>query len=278
MKRLTSKITAIGLTAALITAGITACAGDVTKPDEPETEPSEIEEAEPSEEETSEEEPTTTTTEEPTTTTTESATDPAIAPVVGGWEISRDTIVTGELSDIFKSAVESSKDYCIFEPRFYLASQVVAGTNHCFLATAGLTQDDGTRDYYWVLVYIYEDLNGDCTLLDIKLLEWNLEPTSNGFVALSEFPDYDMPTGYMYDSYSIDSYYESMIEEALAECDLETELDAEAFLGTGVKGANFTFLTKQVDADGNVCWGLLVCNSTDGSTKFIGFYPIEIGI
>lgn len=280
MKRITTKIITLTIVAALMTGSITACAGGTKKEDE--AEPSEIEKVEPSAE-PSEEEPTTTTseestTEEPTTTTTQAATDPAIAPVVGGWEISRETIVTGELSDIFKSAVESSNDYCIFEPRLYLASQVVAGTNHCFLATAGLTQDDGTRDYYWVLVYIYEDLNGDCTLLDIKLLEWNLEPMSNGFAGLSEFPNYDMPKGYIYDSLSINSYYESMIADALAESGLDTDLDAEAFLGTGVWGANFTFLAKQVDANGNACWGLLVCNSTDGSTKFIGYYPIEIGI
>lgn len=44
MKRLTAKITVLGLTAALLAGSITACAGGVTKPDEPEAEPSEIEE------------------------------------------------------------------------------------------------------------------------------------------------------------------------------------------------------------------------------------------
>ena len=61
MKRLTAKITVLGLTAALLAGSITACAGGVTKPDEPEAEPSEIEEVEPSEE-SSKEEPATTTT------------------------------------------------------------------------------------------------------------------------------------------------------------------------------------------------------------------------
>ena len=271
MHRRTTKIITLAIAAALVTCGITACAGGAVTPSE--AEPSEVSETEPTEE------PTTTTTEEttteePTTTTTETT----YVPLVGGWEISSDTDVNPDMFDMFNTAVPITNDLWIC-PRFYLASQVVAGTNHCFLATADMTMDDGTRDVFWVLVYIYEDLDGNYSLLDIKLLKWNYEPTSYGYVEIGAFPEDVQPNAFqgIPDDYKAKTY-KSMIKDALAECDLETDLDVEAYIGCAVNGANFTFLTKQTDEDGNTNWGLLVCNSTTGETKYIGYYPFEIGI
>ena len=263
-----TKLTALGL-AAVMTCSVAGCAVNSAVPETP---------SEASESETTEE-PTTTTTEETTTeATTTAETEPSYVPMLGSWEVSSDTDVNPDMFDKFNTAVTNTNDMWLC-PRFYLASQSVSGTKHCYLATANMTMDDGTKDTFWVLVYIYEDPDGNCSLLDTSLLKWNYEPTSSGFVSQGEFPEDISPNAYMGipDDYKAKPY-KSMIKEALAECDLEMDLDVEAYIGCAVQGANYTFLTKETDDDGNSCWGLLVCDSTDGSTKYIGFYPFEIGV
>ncbi len=110
------------------------------------------------------------------------AEEPAAEPVkepaetgatVGGWTPAADYEVTEARKAIFDKgmAVISS----IHTPLAYLGSQVVAGTNHCFLS----------KGSNWLeLVYLYEDLQGNVQLMNIAQLP--IVPQEDGTVKTPE--------------------------------------------------------------------------------------------
>lgn len=82
----------------------------------------------------------------------------------GGWTVADDNAVTEENRAVFDKAVETltGVDY---KPIAYLGSQVVAGTSHCFLCKATVVVPDAAPAL--ALVYVYEDLEGNCEILNI---------------------------------------------------------------------------------------------------------------
>ena len=94
-------------------------------------------------------------------------------PLAGGWTPAEDFSITDERQAIFDKgmAVISS----IHTPLAYLGSQVVAGTNHCFLS----------KGSNWLeLVYFYEDLQGNVQLMNIADLP--IVPQADGTVTAPE--------------------------------------------------------------------------------------------
>lgn len=87
----------------------------------------------------------------------------------GGWTPTEDPTVTDEARAVFDAALEGlvGVDYA---PTALLGTQVVAGTNYCFLAQARVVAPE-TRPYY-ALVYIYQDLQGGATLMNIETLDF----------------------------------------------------------------------------------------------------------
>lgn len=85
-------------------------------------------------------------------------------PVDGGWSVAEDNAITDENKAVFDKALEGllGVDY---EPIAYLGSQVVAGTNHCFLCKATVVAPDAEPTL--VLIYIYEDLEGNAEIMHI---------------------------------------------------------------------------------------------------------------
>jgi len=84
--------------------------------------------------------------------------------ISGGWAAAADPTVTEGLTDLFNKAMENlvGVDYT---PVAYLGSQVVAGTNHCFLCLSRTVVPDAVPRY--TLVFIYEDLQGNAQILNI---------------------------------------------------------------------------------------------------------------
>lgn len=82
----------------------------------------------------------------------------------GGWTPSESPEITDEVRAVFDKGLENllGVDYT---PVAYLGSQVVAGTNHCVLAQARVVVPDAQPRY--VLIYLYEDLQGDVELMNI---------------------------------------------------------------------------------------------------------------
>ena len=89
------------------------------------------------------------------------------AAVTGGWQAAEDTAVTASQKDLFEKATEKLLGVK-YEPVAYLASQIVSGKNHCFLAKATVVRP-GEGPHY-ALVYVYEDLNNNLEILkDVEL-------------------------------------------------------------------------------------------------------------
>ncbi len=88
-----------------------------------------------------------------------------IPSIIGGWTITEDSTLTEETKEIFDRAVAAVDDV-YFEPEVLLATQLVAGTNYCFLAREFSYEDEGDPGY--VFVYIYVDLEGNEQVLDIQ--------------------------------------------------------------------------------------------------------------
>lgn len=93
----------------------------------------------------------------------------AAAPaIVGGWTVPEDTAITEEVKTVVDAALEKllGVDYT---PVALVGTQVVAGTNYCVLCEAAAVVPDAVP--YYVLVYIYEALDGTVELLTITPLE-----------------------------------------------------------------------------------------------------------
>ena len=89
------------------------------------------------------------------------------AHMAGGWMPSAEPTVTEELQDLFDKGTETLTGIS-YIPVAYLGSQVVAGTNHAFLCRA-VSAYPGSLDIEpaYAMVYLYEDLSGNVSILSI---------------------------------------------------------------------------------------------------------------
>ena len=99
-------------------------------------------------------------------------------PLVGGWTPAEDFTVTEERQAVFDKGLEMlvGVDYV---PVAYLGSQVVAGTNHVFLVKGTVVVPNAPVSY--ALVYLYQDLQGGVTLMNIA--DMPIIPQEDGAVA-----------------------------------------------------------------------------------------------
>lgn len=84
--------------------------------------------------------------------------------IVGGWTKADSPVITDDFKKIFEKAV-AELDGVDYVPVAYLASQVVAGTNHCVLCKATPVVPNAETTYS--IVYIYEDLEGKAEITEI---------------------------------------------------------------------------------------------------------------
>ena len=91
--------------------------------------------------------------------------DPFAGGVVdGGWAKAESPAITEEFGKVFEKAAAALTGVQ-YEPVAYLASQVVAGMNHCVLCKAIPTAPGADAAY--AILYIYEDLNGGAAITGI---------------------------------------------------------------------------------------------------------------
>ena len=88
--------------------------------------------------------------------------------MVDGWSVAEDTAITEENRAIFDKGMEKLVGVQ-YEPVAYLGSQLVAGMNHCFLCKATVVYPNAVPT--WKLVYLYENLQGEVSVLNIADLE-----------------------------------------------------------------------------------------------------------
>ena len=86
----------------------------------------------------------------------------------GGWSISEDATLSETDTERFAKAMEGlvGVDYT---PMLCLGNQLGSGMNYCYLCRAQVVYPNA--EPYYALVYIYEDLSGNASILDIQTLE-----------------------------------------------------------------------------------------------------------
>ena len=86
--------------------------------------------------------------------------------VDGGWMVTEGRLkLDKHAKGVFAKATDNLLG-CDYEPVALLGTQVVAGTNDCFLARLTPVVPNATP--HWALVYVYEDLQGNVTLTNVK--------------------------------------------------------------------------------------------------------------
>ncbi len=180
---------------------------------------------------------------------TKAAEEPAGLPaigVAGGWTLADDMELTEEQKALFEKAMEKllGVDYY---PSYYLGSQVVAGTNHCFLCRAAVATVEQPTCY--ALVYIYEDLEGNASVLSIQDIEpsrLNEEGRTASDMAI-DAPLPEMPGGW------------SLVQDDALTDETKAIFDAALEGLVGARHEPLYLLETQVVAGRNYCF---LCRST----------------
>lgn len=169
-----------------------------------------------------------------TTQITENTTvEETAAHKVGGWTIPADTKITDEEFAIFNKGIEGLVGV-EYEPVAYLGSQLVAGTNHCFLCKATVVYPGTTPQYK--LVYIYEKLDGTEEILNIADIE---------LPGAGDADSNPIPGGWSYaDDPSVDEKTASVVDKATEKL-LGAEYEPVAYIGSQVvAGMNHAVLCR----------------------------------
>ncbi len=86
--------------------------------------------------------------------------------IVGGWTTAASPVITDDLKQVFEQAV-AKLDGVVYTPVAYLASQVVAGMNHCVLCKRPPVSADTDAKTTYSIAYIYEDPEGNAEMTEI---------------------------------------------------------------------------------------------------------------
>ena len=91
---------------------------------------------------------------------------PMAGTLAGGWAVAEDQAITDDINNLFWQAMESYQTGTItiaYTPIALLGTQVVAGTNYAILCTA--SEINAGRSL--VIVYVYQDLEGNASVLSV---------------------------------------------------------------------------------------------------------------
>ena len=93
-------------------------------------------------------------------------------PLVGGWSAYTDnpTEIPAEALDALNAALDGLEG-CVYKPIALLVTQVVAGTNYCFLCETTVVMPDAQPSY--ALVYVFDGLESEHELLRVQEIEFS---------------------------------------------------------------------------------------------------------
>lgn len=238
MKNITSKLIALGLTGALAVVSFTAC----SKAKE---------------------------------TTAETTADTVVEKMsgdkrVGGWSVPQDTKITEEELKIFNKAIEGLTGVG-YEPVAYLGSQVVAGTNHCFLCKSTVIYPGATNRY--TLVYIYEKFDGTEEILKFE------DVTLPGTADADGTP---IAGGWSYaEDPAVEGKVSEVVDKATAKL-LGAEYEPVAYIGSQVvAGINHAVLCRitAVTPDAEAKYSLVyIYEDLEGNCEVTGTSDIELSV
>lgn len=87
---------------------------------------------------------------------------------VGGWTLTEDAALTQEAKDAFDGAMDGLVGVS-YTPVALLGTQLVSGTNYCFLCEATVVYPDAKP--YYALVSVYRDLQGQAEIRNIVAMD-----------------------------------------------------------------------------------------------------------
>ena len=90
------------------------------------------------------------------------------AQTLGGWTLTEDAALTQEAKDALEGALEGLVGVN-YTPVALLGTQLVSGTNYCFLCEAAVVRPDAQP--YYALVSVYQDLQGKAEIRSIVALD-----------------------------------------------------------------------------------------------------------
>lgn len=93
-------------------------------------------------------------------------------PILGGWSAYTDnpTEIPTEALDALNAALDGLEG-CVYKPIALLGTQIVAGTNYCFLCETTVVVPDAQPGY--ALVYVFDGLEGEHELLRVQEIEFS---------------------------------------------------------------------------------------------------------
>ena len=93
-------------------------------------------------------------------------------PILGGWSAYTDnpTEIPTEALDALNAALEELVG-CVYKPIALLGTQIVAGTNYCFLCETTVVAPDAQPSY--ALVYVFDGLSGEHEILRVQEIEFS---------------------------------------------------------------------------------------------------------
>lgn len=90
----------------------------------------------------------------------------------GGWAYAKDSTVTADIQKIVEKASQTRLG-ANYEAIAYLGSQVVAGTNHAILVKSTPVIKDSKGAGSFLIITVYENLDGKCEITDTKDVNLN---------------------------------------------------------------------------------------------------------
>ena len=93
-------------------------------------------------------------------------------PILGGWSAYAEnpTEIPTEALDALNAALDGLEG-CVYKPIALLGTQIVAGTNYCFLCETTVVVPDAQPGY--ALVYVFDGLEGEHELLRVQEIEFS---------------------------------------------------------------------------------------------------------
>lgn len=161
-----------------------------------------------------------------------------IGAVAGGWANAESFALTDELRAVFEKALEGLVGVN-YTPIACLGTQVVAGTNYCFLAQGTVVYPGATPTY--MLVYVYEDLSGNAQILNIA--DMPIVPNGDGTAKAAGTELLDGGWSYA-ESYEITDTLQTLLNKATENLD-GASYTPVAYLGSQVvAGMNHCILCQ----------------------------------
>lgn len=198
-------------------------------------------------------------------------------PKLGGWTVAQSTEITDDLKAKFDKATETLCG-AEYKPVAVLSTQIVSGTNYAFLCTSEPSVEELKTAPNWAIVYIYENLEGNCEMTSSELIDVAASSDKSSVQICDDLGE-ALPGGWeLPESYDITDDEKKAFEEAIKDTD-GVNYEPMMIIGTQVvSGTNYAFLCKAeaVSPEAESYWSVVyVYKNLDGKSELLNIAAME---